>query len=171
MAGGAHEVAIRRAVVAAALVCALLVFAPRVGEQDRGEACAIGWIRALQDLEQTQAKASGWYATPECLADPDCAPDVHRLWSWADFNFSETRVACGYRLQFHAGAPVTRSPAEAAKARALTRFAAVAVPVSGSPGERRAFCGDDRGRIYYRTAGAVPRVSEGRCLDTAREVR
>jgi hypothetical protein len=108
MAGSPHEVVIRRLLAAAVVIGALLVFAPRVGERDRDEACAIGWIRAVQDVQREQAKARGWYATPDCLADPDCAPEAHRLWSWAHLDFSETHVACGYRLEFHAGPPSGR---------------------------------------------------------------
>jgi hypothetical protein len=47
----------------------------------------------------------------------------------------------------------------------MTHFAVVAVPVESSP-RKRAFCGDDRGDIYYTMGGVVPRVKAGRCLDT-----
>jgi hypothetical protein len=166
MASKGHGIAVRRTAAGVVVVCALLFFAPRVGERDRDEARAIGWIRPVQHWQQIHARAhDGAYATMECLTDPRCAPEVHREGPPPGPDFGATSERDGYRFQFHAG-PLLRARSDERPSRtAMTHFAVVAVPVEPSP-RKRAFCGDDRGDIYYTMGGAVPRVKAGRCLDT-----
>lgn len=171
MTSKGHGVALRRVVAALAVVLAFAVFAPRVGERDRNEACAIGWIRPLQHWEAVHARAHGGaYATLACLADPACAPEVHRQEPPGDLDFIKAQDRCGYRIEFVPGPKAEPRGREERLGRALTRFAVVAVPADPSSG-RRAFCGDDRGEIFYTKDGTPPRVADGRCLDTEHEVR
>ena len=166
-----HEVALRRVGAALAVAAAVAVFAPRVGEPDRHEACAIGWIRPVQHWERVHARAHGGaYATLACLADPECAPEVHRQELPVDLDFIKAQHSCGYRIEFFAGPKAESRGREERFGRALTRFAVVAVPADPSSG-RRAFCGDDRSEIFYTKDGRPPRVADGRCLDTSHQIR
>ena len=64
-----YGVGMRRTAAAVAIVMALIVFGPRVGERDRTDAVAIGTLRTIVSGEEAYASANdGYFETPACLA-------------------------------------------------------------------------------------------------------
>lgn len=166
------DVGVRTTAAVAAVVLALILWAPRVGEPDRSEAIAIGRLRAILSAEQAYASAnSGLFNTPACLAMPSCASGTDQpvrafLGPGVDTGLDRG----GYYVQFHPG-PKAERPTRRDSSTALTRFAVVAIPTDPRASGRRAFCADDRGTVYVEVGGVEPRVEAGRCLDTRSPLR
>ena len=165
-------VGVRRAIVAVVLLWTFALTTRRVGEGDRAEPSAIGAVRAVVSGELAYASINeGYYDTLECLSAPTCIPGVGGHSAFLQPDLAATEERFGYRLEFHAG-PRAESGSEQRRSRsAMTRFAVVAVPLNPWAAQRRAFCGDDRGPIYFTRGGTVPRVEAGRCLDTGSPIR
>jgi hypothetical protein len=167
-----YGVGVRRTVAAAALVLALIVFAPRAGEPDRTESIAIGTLRAVVSGEKAYASANnGYFDTPACLAAPSCVPGTdRRVQPFLAPGVATGSERRGYQVQFHPGPKAERESARQSPT-AMTRFAVVAVPTDPITSRRRAFCADDRGTIYVTAGGTRPHVDVGRCLDTSSPFR
>ena len=161
---------IRRAAAAIVVLCTFVLTSARVGEGDRTEARAIAAIRAILSGESAYASIHGFYDTLECLSSPSCIPGVEGQERFLQPYLAVAQERHGYRFDFHAG-PKAESGSDAPRSpSAMTRFAVVAIPLDHGS-QRRAFCGDDRGFIYFTTAGRMPRVDRGRCLDTGSPIR
>lgn len=143
---------VRKIAAAAAILWALIVFAPPVGEPERtGEAVAIGTLRAILSGEQAYASANdGSFDTPVMASRSEHG---------------------AYQVQFHAGPKVEPEAGKRTSPSAMTRFAVVAVPTNPVASRRRAFCADDRGTIYVTVSGASPQIDVARCLDTSSPLR
>jgi hypothetical protein len=167
-----YGVGMRRTAATAAIVLALMVFAPPAGEPDRSESIAIGTLRAVVSGEKAYASAhNGYFDTPACLAALSCIPGTDRV----ERPYLAPSVATGlerrgYLVQFHPGPTAERESGKQSPT-AMTRFAVAAVPTDPMTSRRRAFCADDRGTIYVTTSGTGPHVDVGRCLDTSSPLR
>ncbi len=161
-----YRVGFRRTTVALVALCAVVLMSAHVGESDRTESSAIGTVRAILAGELTYASMNeGYYGTFECLASASCSGGVVGVGTFLDRELAATKQRRGYRFEFHAG-PSAESGQDQRRSRsALTRFAVVATPMNAGT-QRRAFCGDDTGVIYFTMGETMPRVEAGRCLDT-----
>jgi hypothetical protein len=158
------------AFIGAATVFALAV--PRVGEPDRSEARAISAIRAIVFGESRYASMNGgYYDTLECLAVPSCLPGVRGVTPFVAPNLATSRGYGGYRVEFHDGPKAELESDDRMSRSSMTHFAVVAVPLQPNTARHRAFCADERQLIYVTPAGLVPRVEDGRCLDTTDTLR
>ena len=166
-----YSVGMRRTAATAAIVLALIVFAPRAGESDRMESMPIGTLRVVVSGEKAYASEhNGYFDTPACLAARSCTSGTDRVTR----PYLAPGVAIGlerrgYQVQFHPGPKAERESGKQSPT-AMTRFAVVAAPTDPVTSRRRAFCADDRGTIYV-TAGTRPDVDVGRCLDTSSPLR
>jgi hypothetical protein len=170
-----YGVGMRRTAATAAIVLALIVFAPRAGEPDRSESIAIGTLRAVVSGEKAYASAhNGYFDTPACLAALSCIPGTGRVERpYLAPNLANVATGLerrGYQVQFHPGPTAERESGKQSPT-AMTRFAVAAVPTDPMTSRRRAFCADDRGTIYVTTSGTGPNVDIGRCLDTSSPLR
>jgi hypothetical protein len=159
---------IKRAAVSVVVLCTFALTSARVGEGDRTEPRAIGAIRAILSGESAYASVHGFYNTLECLSSPSCIPGVESQERFLQPYLAVAQERQGYRFDFHAGPKVEPGSDAPRSPSAMTRFAVVAIPLDS---RRRAFCGDDRGFIYFTTGGSMPRVDRGRCLDTGSPIR
>jgi hypothetical protein len=98
-----YGVGMRRTAATAAIVLALIVFAPRAGEPDRSESIAIGTLRAVVSGEKAYASAhNGYFDTPACLAALSCIPGTDRLERpYLAPNLATGLERRGYQVQFH----------------------------------------------------------------------
>ena len=138
-----------------------------IREPNRGEAVAIGTIRAVITGESSYAALYGYYDTLECLAGTrTCVPGIASRNSFVPPNLVDRRGELrGYRVELHAGPKAQSLRNSRVSPSAMTQYAIVAVPLYAGPGHYRAFCGDDRQTIYV--TWDEPRVDSGRCLDTS----
>jgi hypothetical protein len=161
---------VKRACAAVVVLCTFALTSARVGEGDRTEPGAIAAIHAILSGESAYASVHGFYDTLECLSSPSCIPGVESQERFLQPNLAAAQERQRYRFDFHAG-PKAESGSDAPRSpSAMTRFAVVAIPLEHGS-QRRAFCGDDRGIIYFTIGGRVPRVDRGRCLDTGSPIR
>lgn len=159
--------------MAATIVTALIVFAPRAGEPDRTESIAVATLRAIVSGEKAYASANeGYFDTPACLATPSCIPGTARgsrpFLAPGVIIGSERR---GYQIEFEAGPKAAQESGRQRSPSAMTGFAVVAIPTTPMTSRRRAFCADDRGTIYVTSGGTRPAVAAGRCFDTSSPLR
>lgn len=130
------------------------------------EAGALRSMRALISGESTYASSSGGvYDTLECLAQPNCLPGA------TPFLSPGIGMTSGYRFQFFPGPKPDLDKTKALSRSAMTRYAYIAVPLQRGPQTTRAFCGDDRERIYITLDGTPPDVRDGRCVDTSHPIQ
>jgi hypothetical protein len=134
---------------------------------------AIGTLRAVVSGEQAYASVNdGYFDTLECLATPSCITGTGRAFQpFLPPGVITAMEHRGYRLEFHAGPKAERESRRGTSPSAMSRFAVVAVPASAETARRRVLCADDRGTIYVTSGGMRPRVSVGRCLETASPLR
>lgn len=160
----------RRAVAGLGMLTLMLVMAPAVGERDRRELRAIGLLRGIMTAQELHFANHGSYDTLQCLASTDCigspgsgggayqgliAKDVAALKDYND-----------YKLFFYPG-PRSATPGKTPSATPLTEYAMVLVPTAAAKPTPVAFCGDRTGRIYVTRGTRLPRVQNGRCLETS----
>lgn len=170
MASLKDGVAGRKATLALVVLCMFMLLARRTGEPDRAESRAITTVRAIVSGELVYASINDGHVVPlKCLADPSCNPSINGQPYVLDPELAATPERHGYRFEFHAGPRAEGGSNQRRSRSSMTRFAVIAVPSSPESPRRRAFCGDNAGFIYY-TRGTVPRVEEGRCLDTGRSI-
>lgn len=156
----------RWVVVATGLLVAFAIAAPPVGEGDRSESIAVGFLRAVTSAEASHFDTHGRYATLECLVlrsggrGPLLNPSVPRLEPHA-----------GYRFEFHHDGPPASQEAERRCSAPIKSFAIVATPATPHGSRYRSFCADDRNTIYVIAAGESPRVEGARCADTSAPLR
>lgn len=125
-----YGVGMRRTAATAAIVLALIVFAPRAGEPDRSESIGIGTLRAVVSGEKAYASAhNGYFDTPACLAALSCIPGT----DWLERPYLPPNLATGllerlgYHVHFHPG-PTAKRESGKQSPTAMTRFAVAAVP-------------------------------------------
>jgi hypothetical protein len=159
---------LRRAAAVVVFLGTFAVLEERIRESNHAEANGIGLIRAVISGESSYAAAYGYYDRLECLASPrSCVPGVTSPTQFVPPDVATSRGEIRfYRFELHAGPRATSAGGSSKSPSAMTRYAVVAVPLISSPRKYRAFCGDDRQVIYQTTDGAVPRVADGRCVDT-----
>ena len=142
--------------------------AERVGQRDRPEAVAVGTLRAITSAEMNYATMNGGrYDTLACLNSASCVGGIRQDTPVLVGDLASNRDLSGYDFVFHAGPPAAADPDRATSPSSMTQFAVVAIPVDR---KLRMFCVDARQTIYV-SAGAVPRVTDGRCVDTANPIR
>ena len=164
-----HSPTVRRASVGLTMAAALVVMAPAVGEPDRRESRAISLLRGIQTEETLHFTNHGYYDTLQCLASTDCignqgSRDVYQGLLSADV--AALRDYQGYRLLFYPG-PRSSVPGTTAGATPLTDYAMVLVPQDAVKPTLHAYCADRTGRIYRAPGTRIPRVQNGRCLETS----
>jgi hypothetical protein len=160
---------VRQVASAVVIITVLLVNAPAVGERDRTELRAITLLRAIQTTEANHFANHGYYDTLQCLASEKCVGPVSggaaSYQGLISADVASLKDYNGYTLHFFAGRRSDVLP-KSPLATPLADFAMVLVP-KGEAG-RHAMCGDRTGRIYLTPGTRMPRVREGRCLETSR---
>jgi hypothetical protein len=167
--GALRAAPLRGVGIVVVMLCTFAVTTRRVGEGDRTEASAIGTLRAIQSAELAYATMSGgYYGSLDCLTSVNCLERGDHAALLAP-GLAELRERNGYQFEFHRGPRPDRMDARDSTSATtrMTRYAIVAIPLSGGSARRRAFCGDDTGRIYVTRGDAVPRVEAARCADTS----
>lgn len=168
--GRLHSRTVRRVAAGLGMLTVLFVMAPAVGEPDRRESRAIGLLRGILTAEGLHFSNHGHYDTLECLGSLECigspGSPSRTYQGLLAVNVVGLRDYHGYKLYFHPGARASTSPRHPLSTP-LADYAMVLVPHAAEKPTTHALCGDRTERIYRTPGTRLPRVQNGRCLETS----
>ena len=162
----------RRATAGVGMLAVLLVMAPGVGERDRPEWRAEGLLRGIMTAQQLHFANHGSYDTLQCLASAACIGPVPPGGAYQGLLAADVAALkdyYGYKLSFYPG-PRASAPGKTPWATPLSGYAVVLVPTPAVKPNARAFCADSSGSVYMTQGSRLPRVLDGRCLETSNPV-
>ncbi len=136
------------------------------------EFVAVGDIRTMISAQAAYSGANGgFYDEPRCLVAPStCLPGYRKdRPSFLRPDWGSVSEKRGYHLTFHGGYVAALKEKQNSPS-SIVSYAVTAVPVKPGVTGRRAFCGDDRGRVCFTEDGTEPKLVKGRCPDSCRRL-